>query len=263
MTVLWVLVAKENGIVEHWTTMNATGFSPGNFFQVILSSIGRHPFATSVVVLFLASWNFKSPFWCFTFFNVILLCLVLKVGASANYFLPILACAAINAAELLVNFKKTWQTHIILYCLLVQLFIYIPVAGQAVFTASYGQEIMPGNMVLTPSENDLIAGRLLTDEIGAAQGDILCDDPGYLLVARKKIVLQPYQYGKLAACAKLNPSFLLEKIERGDFSLIILRAGSSMGMGLSDFPELVIHCVEKNYCLRREIGVWRVYSIAP
>jgi predicted PurR-regulated permease PerM len=171
-----------------------------------------------------------------------------------------IAAAVLLAGPLYVRISGRKRIQTVSWCLAAQLALYIPLAPQPVFTATYGQEVPAGQTVLTPRDADLEIGRLLVEEIGGAPGPVLADDIGYVLSAKRQIQLQPFQYGWLVRRGKLDPVSLLRKIREGYFSIIIIRMPRADGTGGSDFPEPVIRTVEENCSLTREIGPYRIYG---
>jgi len=257
---IWIVSSGNTAIVSHYTGMNSIGINLSTMLHLALSAAGRHPFVFAILLFGLLTGNRNSPRWCFALFTTILLATSAKTGADANYYLAPIAAAVLLSGPLLTRFAGRKREQTITWCLAVQLALYIPIAPQPVFTATYGQEVPAGQTVLTPAESDREIGRLLVEEIGGTDGPVWADDIGYLRSAGKQIHLQPFQYGWLARKGKLDTAPLLQKIRDGYFSLIIIRAARPDGTGGSDFPEQVIETVEKTCKLAREIGPYRIYA---
>ncbi|MBI4720514.1 MAG: hypothetical protein HY770_04720 [Chitinivibrionia bacterium] len=181
------------------------------------------------------------------------------MGADAHYYLAPLAAAVLLAGPVAMLFPGRKRTQTLVWCLTAQLALYIPLAPQAVFTATYGQEVPAGQTVLTPNESDREIGRLLVEEIRGASGPVLADDVGYVLAAGRQIQLQPFQYGWLARRGKLDTSSLTQRIRDGFFSLVVIRVPRADGIGGSDLPQQVNTAVEESCKLHREIGPYRLY----
>ncbi len=255
----WVSSRGETGLLHHWTALNSIGFSFANFAELALSFAGSHPFCVGLFVLALLHPGRMSAVRLFPAFSAVLLLLSAKNGAAGNYFLPVLACAALYAGEFVRKMKSRRQIHVVTCCLAIQLAICLPVSPKPVFTATYGQEIPSGTIVLTPGENDLSTGRSLVEEIGSARGDVLCDEPGYLLVAGRRILVQPYQFGMLAKRGGFDMAPLRRMIEEGKFPIVVIR-GEAGGPGSSYFPDDIVETVESCCKLRVKIGNYRVFE---
>jgi len=257
---IWIIATGNSAIISHYTGMNSIGSSFSSMIHLGLNAIGQHPFAFLLLLLGLLTGNRNSPRWLFALFTAILLATSAKVGADMHYYLAPLAAAVLLAGPTIKKIVGHKRTQIISWCLAAQLALYIPIMPKPVFTATYGQEVPAGQTVLTPGNADRDIGKLLTEEIGGAEGPVLADDIGYVLCAKKQIQLQPFQYGWLVRRGKLDPAPLLQKIRDGYFSLIIIRVTRSDGTGRSDFPEQMIKTVEETCRLTREIGPYKLYS---
>ncbi|HBC86867.1 MAG TPA: hypothetical protein DCZ94_07935 [Lentisphaeria bacterium] len=257
---IWLIASGNTAIIYHYGEMNGIGSSLRTLLRLALTVCGRHPFIFAILLFGLWTGNRHSPRWWFALFTVISLVTSAKVGADVHYYLAPIAAAVLLAGPTARRFAGHKRIQTISWCLAAQLALYLPIAAQPVFTATYGQEVPAGQTILTPVEADREIGRLLVEEIGAAKGPVLTDDIGYVLSAKKQIQLQPFQYGWLVRRGRLDPSPLLQKIREGYFSLIIIRVPRPDGTGASDFPKEVIETVEKSCKLAREIGPYRIYA---
>ncbi len=258
--VLWGLLSADNAFLEHFTDMNRIGVSVSLLLRIILEGLSRHPFIILGLCTGLVSCAKKDAVWWFAFFSVMGLAGAVKIGADVHYFLPALCTGIIMTASLLGECKwKTASRNFIVWCLAAQLALYLPIAPQKVFTATYGQEIPSGHSALTPGEDDHRIGRLLVQEIRGAGGPVLSDDPGYILAADAELLVQPYQYGRLVQRGHIAAEGLVQRIQSGYFALIIIRMGYSSGPADSDFPPEVVEAVKDHYTLHREVGPYILY----
>jgi general stress protein CsbA len=256
----WLIASGNTAIIYHFGEMNSIGSSFKTMLRLALTAAGRYPFVLAILLFGLWTGDRNSPRWWFALFTAVFLATSAKIGADVHYYLVPIAAAVLLAGPLYVRISGRKRIQTVSWCLAAQLALYIPLAPQPVFTATYGQEVPAGQTVLTPRDADLEIGRLLVEEIGGAPGPVLADDIGYVLSAKRQIQLQPFQYGWLVRRGKLDPVSLLRKIREGYFSIIIIRMPRADGTGGSDFPEPVIRTVEENCSLTREIGPYRIYG---
>ncbi len=257
---LWLWARGERAVIEHFGEMNRIGTSLRLMVSITLAGAGRHPFVLLALVLGLRSADRTSPRWWFALFmSVTLLLGGMKTGADSHYFLGPLTAGVLMTAPFSARIISEGRINILLWCLAAQFALYLPVAPQPVFTATYGQEVQAGHSALTPGGSDRRIGRLLVAEIRSTAGPVLADDPGYLLAAGRDILIQPFQYGRLIRAGRMGDAALQRRIEQGYFALIILRDKQPGGPEGSDFPPDVVAAVEENYQMHREVGPYLLY----
>ena len=257
---IWIIASGNTAIISHFGEMNSIGSSLKTMLRLALTVAGRHPFVFAILLFGLWTTDRKSPRWFFALFTAVFLATSAKVGADFHYYLAPIAVAVLLVGPLSARFSGHKRIQTVAWCLAAQFALYIPIAPQPVFTATYGQEVPAGQTVLTPEDADREIGRLLVEEIGGASGPVLTDDIGYVLCAKKQIQLQPFQYGWLVRMGKLDAAPLVQKIWDGYFAIIIIRMSRPDGTGGSDFPEPIIRTVEESCILTREIGPYRIHA---
>ncbi len=256
---IWLLIRGERSVLEHFGAMNRIGVSIPLMIVIALGGAGRHPFVLLAFFTGFRRLDHGSPRWWFALFMAASLLLGVKIGADSHYFIPPLIAAVLLAAPLTSHVISRGGMKLLLLCLSAQLALYLPVAPRPVFTATYGQEVPAGHSALTPGESDREIGRLLVGEIVGVDGPVMADDPGYLLAGGREVLIQPFQYGRLAEAGRLDTDALTRRIEEGYFALIIIRDEQAGGPSASDFPPDVIESVRRNYQLHREIGPYLLY----
>ncbi len=257
---LWLWARGERGIIGHFGEMNRVGTSWRSMAVIALAGAGRHPFVLLALVLGLQSGDRTSPRWWFALIlSVTLLLGGMKTGADSHYFLGPLTAGVLMTAPFSARVISGGRVNIVLWCLVAQFALYLPVAPQPVFTATYGQEVPAGHSALTPGASDRRIGHLMVAEIRSTTGPVLADDPGYLLAAGRDIPVQPFQYGRLVRAGRMSDAALQRRIGQGYFALIILRDQQPGGPEGSDFPPDVVAAVEEHYQLHREVGPYLLY----
>jgi len=256
---MWIIFTSQTAIFIHWTKMNMIGFSFANFAKIFFMFMRTHLF---LIILFIfAIRNFRKDriLGYFSLASVVIAIFATKNGATESYFLPVLLCASLSAVNFVSTYKFKGSRYILLSIFAVQLGIFLPISPKPVFTATYGFDLPPSTSRVTPSEDDFAIGKALLNEINSVDGPVLCDEPGYLLLAMKDIYVQPYQYGFLVKRNIIDETPLKDAIQKGFFKLYVIR-NTKNSKAKSYFSEEIINLIKSKYLLRTTIGNYDIYG---
>ena len=220
VSALPLLLLLKQHFLQHML-MNRLPFEAGHALAFLIEYSSKHAllFAALLAYLF-RSKNQRTAAWWYALFAPLGLLLIFKIGAEENYFIETIATAAIAAGLLAANLKEK-SVSLLLACVIAQLALYAPIKPAPTFTRTYGQEISNINTSPTPTKTDREVGELILAEISTTSGTILCEDPGYLLVAGRDIVFQPYQFSQLHAAGKWDQKPIVEMLRHRQFALVI------------------------------------------
>ncbi|HRR06600.1 MAG TPA: glycosyltransferase family 39 protein [Victivallales bacterium] len=253
----WIMFTSQTAIFIHWTKMNMIGFSFANFAKILFIFMRTHLF--TIILFIFAIYNFRRDkiLGYFSIASGIIAFLTIKNGAIDSYFLPLLLCASFSAANFVSNYNFKGANYVFSSILAVQLGFFLPISPTPVFTATYGFDLPPSALNITPSEDDFATGNAIINEIKSVDEPVLCDEPGYLLCAGKDIYIQPYQYGMLARKNIIEKNLLEDAINNNFFSLYIIRSAKGSN---SYFSEEVINLFKSKYPLKTTIGNYNIYG---
>ncbi|MBN1673442.1 MAG: glycosyltransferase family 39 protein [Kiritimatiellae bacterium] len=255
----WLCVREGGGWLPHLFDLNRLPFQARRLFFEAAPVFGRHPFLLAGIVFFVArNRKTRDAVWWYVLFAVAGTALFAKVGAAENYFLEFIAAGAL-ACGWLATALGVRGREMLLWCLLAQLTLYLPVKAAPVFTRTYGQELPESGLSATPTRVDAEVGAVLLGELRTADGPVLCDDLGFLLLAGKAVVVQAFQYGHLAAAGRWDDARLCEAVRDGQFELVVVTM-DARGEAPAYFTPGIFHAVEQHYALRRMVGKYRVYE---
>ncbi|MDA3960094.1 MAG: glycosyltransferase family 39 protein [Planctomycetota bacterium] len=238
---------------QHLVVLNRLDWQLGQLVDLLATGLARHALLAAVVVGFLAQQRRHDPWWLYAWLVVVVLILTGgKPGSDGNYLLEAMTLAVFVAVR--VAQANPGLRPLLVSAALVQLAMFAPVSEQAVFTASYGQEVVGGGAALTPGADDREVGTILSKELASSPGPVLSDDLGYLLCAGHSPVFQPYQFGQLHRLDRWDDAPLVEQVSNKHFSLVLVRRDDSY------LTPSVLAAVQEHYVLRREVGPWLVYA---
>lgn len=257
--VFWILASSQFALFYHWTSLNMIGFSFANFAKLLLIFLRNHLLHVLFLIFSIYGLRRERIFWYFTLFSTVMIIFALKEGAGENYFLPSLLSSSIAFAKFAEKFEGIANNYFVYASLALQLGIFLPISSKAVFGATYGFETPAAALTLSPCEDDIALGKALLGEIVGSSGAVLCDEPGYLLLSGKEIIVQPYQYGKLVERKNLHIQPLKKKIDDGFFSLFVIRSAGNQN-STSYFPREIIALIKEKYSLRGKIGNYEIYE---
>lgn len=255
---MWVWLSKDMEIIQNLGPMNWTGYSIQGLVSLISKGVAIHPFLFILLLYVICFRGKNNPVFIFIITSLIMLIAAGKIGADRHYLIFPLSAAVLSASLLFDKKIPPRFRRFVAWCGIAQFALFLPVNPKPVFTASYAQEIPAGQVSITPEEADKKIGKLIVDEIRGTEGTILSDEPGYILSAGRKVVLQPFQYGILCNSGRIDPEFMLKQISENKFNLIILRSPQN-GEKRSYFPQVIIDAVKEKYYKSREIGPFILY----
>jgi len=256
-----ILFAEEglSEIVKHLIAMNLLSFDFSNFFAVISGAFNSHIFLLIVAVIFVViGRKEKNPLWYYMITSFLMAISSGKTGAEENHLLETIALMCMSFGYV-AGQNEIKRDGFMSWLLTAQLLLFFPVPAQSVFTRTYGQEIVGRTDSITPTEGDREASSLLIAEILSVPDPILCEDPGYLVVADKKVVLQPYQFAQLGRMGKWDDSLIVEMVKSREFGMIVLKSNPASGKSVF-FSDEILRAVSEYYTLRRHIGQFYVFD---
>ncbi len=181
-----------------------------------------------------------------------------KTGAQENYLLEIWALACLGLAVCWDRMRG--QTPYIAWAaVLAQGLLFLPIAPAPVFSRTYGQEMSAGGRsAWTPDATDAEIGRLLLSELRSDAGPMLSSDLGYLLLAGRDVLFQPYQFGKRHRAGNWDLRALDAALDADTFRFILLKGNAASG-GDPYFPPQQQALIAQRCTLHRVIGPWHLY----
>jgi len=254
-----VFMQSGSNVLVHLLFLNRLPSDFTHFWSMLARVAGIHPFLICGIVMFLANKPDRSnPVWWYALLAPLGILLSLKTGAEENYYLELLAMGAI-ACGLSLRYAASEARPVLIACLAAQLVLYQPIQPVPVFTKVYGQEMVGTGYSLTPTQEDRQMGEMIMAEVTNAQGNVLCEDLGYLVAAGKNSLVEPYQFAHLARLNRWSDAAIVGMIERGEFSLIILGADPANG-DTTYFTTATLNAVQNSYTLKRIIGRYHLYE---
>ncbi|MCX7705068.1 MAG: glycosyltransferase family 39 protein [bacterium] len=256
---IYLFLKYRDSVFTHLLILNTLPFSFSHFFNVF-SQVGiRHSLLFVFLAMFIGSMKDKnSPFYWYCVLSPITLLFAAKIGAEANYFLEIIALSSISLG---IFFEKIQfiSKQAILLTLVSQLFLFLPFKPAPVFTKTYGQE-MPAAIGSDPSSTLKEAGELIAGELLSVSEPILSEDTGWLVVAGKDVIIEPYQFSQLAKYGRWNENFIVEMLREKQFNLILLNSESYEKQS-EKFTQNMLEAIRNNYQVKRIIG--NIYILEP
>lgn len=243
-----------NSLTTHLVVLNQLPFRLGNLVQVLAPVSAKHAIVFAGLAFFIAKTSRqRGILWWYAVLSVVSTVLAAKIGAEENYLLDLIAAASICSVCAARTSAPT--ARVLAWCLAAQLLLILPLRPVPVFDRTYGHESPAGATALTPTALDREAGELITSEIKSAQGIILCEDIGYLLLAGKDPLIEPFQFTQLARAGKWDDSQIVGMIERREFQLIALKTDPSTGESMHFTPNM-LKAMAASYKVRRHIATF-------
>ena len=249
-------------LLLHLVTLNALPLTAGHYLSVLTAVSAKHAILLAAAVFFLLrEKGWASPLRWYVLFLLPASLLSAKTGAEENYYLELIAAGSI-ALGLRAGEKQPAVRRAVLLVAAAQLILSLPFAPAATFTRTYGQELQAGGSSTVPGKVEREAGKLIVEAVSATPGDVLSEDIGYLIEAGKKPWLEdPYQFSQLARIGRWDESPLLQRIERGEFSLVVLGQESCEKGESPYFTAAAVSAIRKHYPTARIVG--KFYLLTP
>ncbi len=198
------------------------------------------------LIIWWFGWKQSLPVWL-RWYPVALLPLVIsaaKPGADFNYFIEPYLAVLLVAAVIFERSIMTTRSSIVRQIVIISLLV------QATLSLGF---LLTSEVLYSPQQP---RGRqeqvLLSEHIMAAQGPILGEDWGPIILAGKPIFYESFQFAELAKAGLWDDRELIAACERGDFALIVA------GNRLLATPRLVT-CLEHSYELFDQTASLRFY----
>ncbi|MCM8764347.1 MAG: hypothetical protein NC830_03150, partial [Candidatus Omnitrophica bacterium] len=246
-------------IINHLIIFNALPLSISHFFNVF-SSIGqRHAFLFSFLVIFTGMVrDKKDPLYWYCLLSPITLLFSAKIGSETNYFLEIIALSSVATGILFEKIEVSAKGIFLVACI-AQMFLFLPFKSAPVFTKTYGQEL-PFATGSHPSVALKEAGEIIEGELMSVSDPVFSEDTGWLVVAGKQVIMEPYQFSQLARYGRWDDDHIVDMIKEKQFNLILMNA-VSYEKGSEKFTLSMLEAIRANYQIKRVIG--NLYILEP
>jgi len=242
--------------------MNRLPLRVDHLVGVLTPVLAKHALLFAGLALWIVRGSAKrGVLWWYAVLACAAALLAAKVGAEENYLLEAIAAACACAASLLAAMPRP-QRALGVACLAAQLALLLPARPVPVFTRTYAQEIPAGTTALAPTEDDAKVGGLVLGEVKSATAPVLCEDLGYLLLAGKEVVLDPYQHAQLARIGKWNDARIVAMLEEGRFALVVLKSDPAT-LRSDYFTPAMLRAMQGRYVVQRQIGAFYVLAPSP
>lgn len=242
---------KEN-IFTHLIVFNSLPLTFSHLLN-LFSTIGiRHSFLFCFLVAFVGMGkNKKDPLYWYCLLSPVILLFSAKIGSEANYFFEIVALSSICTGILFQKIELQVKKVFLLACI-AQMFLFLPFKVAPVFTKTYGQEL-PLAGRFEPLSRLKEAGEIIEVELISVPDPVLSEDIGWLVLAEKEVVIEPYQFSQLAKYERWDDSFIVKMIKEKQFNLILMNA-ESYEKGGEKFTISMLDAIKANYQVKRIIG---------
>jgi 4-amino-4-deoxy-L-arabinose transferase-like glycosyltransferase len=169
-----------------------------------------------------------------------------KIGSNINYFLELIAAACIMTGLCVNELLENTKAQLVLPALFIVqliLFVHIPfVTGK------------------TPSRYDRETERQISAMIQTTPGDILSEDAGLLVLNKRPVLFQPFEFTQLARAGLWNQRQFVRDIENKKFSLLILGSDIQGPYDEERFTSEMAAAIANSYVLQEKIGDWYTYK---
>lgn len=254
-----ILAHPGNDPALHLLNLNRLPLCLTHLLSVMTEAIGRHPFLFAGLAFALVRFHrTRDVIGWYGLAALGAIPLSAKVGAEENYYLELVALAALTSGRLAAEAGPRMRKGLAA-CFAAQLLLFIPVHPEPVFTRTYGQELTGAGSAITPTQADRDMGDWLTRELVAASGPVLCEDLGYLAVAGQAPIVEPYQFSHLARAGRWSDAVLIRMLNTHAFSRVVLRVDPKTRVS-EYFTPAMLDAIDQNYRLKRTIGSFHVYE---
>lgn len=190
-------------------------------------------------------------------FSTLLAVTVGKIGGSAiSYMLEPIALSCILFGvffeRMEQKIKKNELATILVFTLLIlQLvsFAHAPYVADSVFSGS-----------TTPTMEDRIIGQEVSAYMKNTSGKVLSEDAGFVVINDKDLLVDPVLVTQLHRVGLFDQSEILNDIQNGDFSLILLKFDVKEVEHYGHFTDEMIEGIRNNYYLVETIGENYIYE---
>ncbi|MCL4545120.1 MAG: hypothetical protein M1118_11080 [Chloroflexi bacterium] len=128
-------------------------------------------------------------------------------------------------------------------------------------------EVTPASIIASGYRYNAIAGFGLSREdqylnqiVHQAQGDVFDEDMTHLLMAGKRIYIQPFEFSQEAQLGRWNQRPFLDSIAHQQFSLVITREMITPILSSSRYTPQMVKAFSRYYCLGHRLPDYYVYT---
>ncbi len=246
-------------IFNHLIILNRLPLSFSHFMNVFANIGIRHTFLFCALCVFIGLMKDKNdPVYWYCIFSPITLLFSAKIGSEANYFLEVIALSAISSGIIFATVNTSMKKIVLIACI-AQIFLFLPFKPAPVFTKTYGQEL-PATISSEPTNILKEAGDMIIGELMSVFDPVLSEDIGWLISAKKEVIIEPYQFSQLAKYGRWNDTYIVEMIKEKQFNLILMSTENYEGSG-EKFTKNMLESIKENYSVKRIIG--NTYILEP
>ncbi|MCM8821838.1 MAG: hypothetical protein NC831_03370 [Candidatus Omnitrophica bacterium] len=246
-------------IITHFITLSSLPLSISHFFNVFSSTGPRHAFLFSFLAIFAGTMKDKrDPLYWYCLLVPVTFLFSAKVGSEANYFLEIIALSSVATGILFEKIGVSAKSIFLVACI-AQMFLFLPFKSAPVFTKTYGQEL-PFATGSYPSHALKEAGEIIEGELMSVSDPVFSEDTGWLVVAGKEVIIEPYQFSQLARYGRWDEVHIVNMIKEKQFNLILMSV-DSYEKGSEKFTPSMLEAIKTNYQIKRVIG--NFYILEP
>lgn len=206
------------------------------------------------------SKKWQSLFVIYFIISALVAITVGKVGSNINYFIELIAVCcilsgfSINKLHLEIQSGRSRISILVGVMLIMQLVIF----ASAYYLDAPRLLYLRGGM---PTSADMNIRQRVSTYIIDADGAVLSEDIGLLVVNDKDVLFNPFSFTQLQREGIWNQSRLVGDIEDRYFSLIILEFDvNSTYVNRERFTEEMIYAMRDHYSLVERIGTYHIYT---
>jgi hypothetical protein len=107
---------------------------------------------------------------------------------------------------------------------------------------------------------DQAAQAHLNQLVAATPGDLIDEDMTHLLLAGKRIYLQPFEFSEQARAGRWDQQPLVDRLASGAFPLVILTTPLTPDLQSERFTPDMYNALRDRYCFRERVGQYYLYQ---
>lgn len=169
-----------------------------------------------------------------------------KIGSNVNYFLELIAAASIMAGLCAHELAENTKAQLVIPALII---------AQLILFAH-----MPFITGKTPSRDDHDTAQRISAMIQITPGDILSEDAGLLVLNKRPVLFQPFEFTQLARTGLWDQSRFVRDIEDQKFTLLILGSDIQGSYDEERFTPEMAAVIANSYILKEKIRDWYIYK---
>ncbi len=186
-----------------------------------------------------------------------------KVGSEVNYLIEVMgvvwACAGVAVADSFAPPDAEGESPLVaaLASVLLPALLLVQVSGLIE---------RPGiEWVEVPNARTTDETRRLVERLRETEGPVLSEDVTMLVLADKRVELQPFEMTQLAQQGLWDPARFVQRIRAGEFALIVLEfnAAAPTPLGETRFPAAMLDAIRTTYGPPRRAAHYWIYTPRP